>query len=473
MITNKGKAIITKFLAGQASTYASYIAVGCGHKPGTSSGTAARDLLDFEMVRVAVSSVSVITDPVTDVTSIVFSAELPTQNRYSVSEVGLYSGASNPVAVSDSRIIFDFTKTERWEAHNTISSYSIPDYSSIALGTGNVIDINERLDESLEPVAESPMFSISSDDSMFTNQERIVSKEQSRMFTDTLWMRGNTSELSVNADGYLSPSSNSSHIHYTGLSIMLDANSSEDRLKLAYAVSKIDTDYPDPDKIKILVQFSSDETEADGGQFASLEYDATSASYDLTGDPSTSNSYMVLDKMLSEIKKTSLFSWSQAKIAKIFVSTELNAGSVSYSITNNVVTAVTNLEHHFVVGNSVYVSGLGDIADGTYTITAADTIAKTVSFAYTHENVTSTADTNATIRSASGAYYVTLDAMRVDNVYDMKLNPLYGLVAYADVSKSVDVSQAYPGSSTFASVTKGQNENSYIEIKIPVDIGGA
>jgi hypothetical protein len=33
MITNTGKNILAKYLLGQASAYASYIAIGCGSKP--------------------------------------------------------------------------------------------------------------------------------------------------------------------------------------------------------------------------------------------------------------------------------------------------------------------------------------------------------------------------------------------------------------------------------------------------------
>jgi hypothetical protein len=462
MITDKGKDIITKFMAGQAPAYGAYIAVGCGHVPGATLPASSQESMIFETVRTAVSSVSIVQDEMTGEPYIVFASELPTQNRYSITEAGLYPSSSNPVAQSGSRQMFDFTNSERWEVHEPTRTLSIPDYSTLPLSKNNpgVININDRgndgsIDQSI------PIFSVAADDSLFLEDDRLISNEQPRMFTDTYMMRGNTSYLSVDGSGFLVPESGSTHIHYVDSALQLGANSSEDLIKLAYSVNMVDrtqTTQSTPKYVRILVQFSSDETEAAGGQYANFQVVETNVNL-------STNAYFVAQNRLDEIKKTELFSWSQVKIAKIFASVFEEFTTASYSIVDNVATITTQYDHGFEVGFPVTVAGVTSIADGTYTITA--TTADTVSFAYTASNTSGT-DTNGTVVSASGNYYVSLDAMRFDNIFDARLNPLYGLVAYSSVSRNVSILEgtAY----TDIAITKNQNENSYIQIRIPVGV---
>ncbi len=55
MITNDGKQIVAKFMLGQAPTFASYIAAGCGPEPLITGESASVSLtkksLDFEVVQ--------------------------------------------------------------------------------------------------------------------------------------------------------------------------------------------------------------------------------------------------------------------------------------------------------------------------------------------------------------------------------------------------------------------------------------
>ena len=53
MITNQGRELISKYLLGQAPSYASYISFGCGNGAGA---TADVNCMDFEMLRVPISS---------------------------------------------------------------------------------------------------------------------------------------------------------------------------------------------------------------------------------------------------------------------------------------------------------------------------------------------------------------------------------------------------------------------------------
>ena len=138
MITNTGKKIIGKYLLGQTTGYASYIAVGCGAKPllpyvsGDTPDYSAKTELDFEMFRVPISSRGFIDED--GKSKIVFTAELPTEERYEITEVGVYSAASNPSAGStDSKSLLSFSQNENWKIN----------------GTSTVDSISERLDDPL------------------------------------------------------------------------------------------------------------------------------------------------------------------------------------------------------------------------------------------------------------------------------------------------------------------------------------
>lgn len=118
MITNTGKNILAKYLVGQTPSYASHIAVGCGPSPVPMDGVLGdysdKKSLDFEMFRVPIISRGFVDEG--GVSKVVLTAELPTQERYEVTEVGIFSAASNPAAGSfDSKNVYAFSDSEGWK----------------------------------------------------------------------------------------------------------------------------------------------------------------------------------------------------------------------------------------------------------------------------------------------------------------------------------------------------------------------
>ena len=70
--------------------------------------------LEFEMFRVPIISRGYVNEA--GIPKIVFTAELPTTERYEISEIGIYSAGSNPSAGAyDSKTVFAFTQTENWQ----------------------------------------------------------------------------------------------------------------------------------------------------------------------------------------------------------------------------------------------------------------------------------------------------------------------------------------------------------------------
>jgi hypothetical protein len=118
MITNTGKNILAKYLVGQTASYASHIAVGCGPKPigldGVLGDYSNKTSLDFEMFRVPIISRGFVDEG--GVSKVVLTAELPTQERYEITEVGIFSAASNPAAGAfDSKSVYSFSEGESWK----------------------------------------------------------------------------------------------------------------------------------------------------------------------------------------------------------------------------------------------------------------------------------------------------------------------------------------------------------------------
>jgi hypothetical protein len=120
MITNAGKNILAKYLVGQTSSYASHIAIGCGVTPLaldadlTGYDFSDKKSLSFEMFRVPIISRGFVNED--GLSKVVLTAELPTQERYEITEVGVYSGASNPAAGSfDSKNVYSFSDVEDWK----------------------------------------------------------------------------------------------------------------------------------------------------------------------------------------------------------------------------------------------------------------------------------------------------------------------------------------------------------------------
>src|SRR6056300_764612 len=133
MITNDGKQIIGKFLLGQAPEFATHIAAGCGSQPLFPGQALSSDdinelkeknALDFEALRVPITAKGFVKED--GVEKIVFKAEMPTEQRYQISEVGFYPSDSNAVAGAfDSKALSVFTPTETWVVYSQDSSSSV------------------------------------------------------------------------------------------------------------------------------------------------------------------------------------------------------------------------------------------------------------------------------------------------------------------------------------------------------------
>lgn len=445
MITNTGKGIIGKYLLGQAPAYASYIAVGCGAKPLTTLQSfgdySNKTSLDFEMFRVPISSKGFIDDG--GITKLVLTAELPTEERYEITEIGIYSAGSNPSAASiDSRTILGFTTTEPWQKISGEIAVSIP-------------QITTRLDGASDGIitVTDSIFQANADNLVFSTAQRANKFESGRYYNNMVFMRGDTSLFGFSGST-LQMKSSPQYIQYSGIRADFSRNAPTDELRLAFSIVFDSPSDGEPDVTRILVEFS------DGGSnYARFFTEINSNNYDIIN-----NRYFVDINQLQELYKTAGFAWTSVNSVKIYACVLDVIEASERGISGTTVTVSTYTNHGLQTGDTIRVvdtvSGFTAIS-GIRTITRvdADTFTFTLDSAPGNQSPTGTTPGSMVsyIEKVDPDYYVALDAMRLENV--STLNPLYGLVGYS-VVRNTDGEV----------LLKNPNSNNYVEFRFVLGV---
>ncbi len=390
MITNTGKEIIAKYLIGQAPAYASYLAFGCGPKPLSSSDShdypsyAVKNSLDFEMFRSQITSRGYVTED--GLSYVVLTAELPTEERYEITEIGVYSAGSNPAAnANNSRVLYAFTENENWEYHTETSAVTLTKYTD-PLHT----DANYTI------ATTDKVFQTNANNLTFSSAQRNLRYEKPRFLNNTVLMSGDVSDLvtsslitDITSDGtnvivtteiphklrvgelitisgvtpaqynmsnkiitaittntitiastatgaYTSGGSvafprlivkSGNHIHLSSNGLNLSKNAPADELRIAFSViSKVGTSTTNPSAVRLMVEFSTSDA-SDSGEHARLEIDASDnlGKYDFDV-----NRYYVENKQLQDLTMTSSFNWADVSVVKVYASV-LNGSGVPTS----------------------------------------------------------------------------------------------------------------------------------------------
>jgi hypothetical protein len=327
MITNIGKNLLAKYLVGQTQSYASHIAVGCGASPLASDGNfgdySLKNSLDFEMFRVPIISRGFVKENGID--KVVLTAELPTEERYEITEIGIFSAASNPVAGSfDSRSVYSFTDTDNW----LYQPFGSP---AIAIppkpGPLDEVDDNGIINVFVPGTSQRyNVFTTNADNRIFTNPIRVARNERCRFLNNIIVMVGNDSTLTRNVSGKLDIGLGSKYIRLNETTVDFTKNSPLDELRLAFSViNKVPgTDLVPasvPDNVKIILEFSY--TGSDTPQeYARFEVDIDDLGYtagtSLDERDLSTNRYLIVKKALKDLNKTDNFDWREVTVAKIY-----------------------------------------------------------------------------------------------------------------------------------------------------------
>ena len=278
MITDAGKELIAKYLLGQVPAYASFISFGCGADlSDTAQPPADKQGMDFELVRVPISSRSYLVDADRNVISLV--GQFPFDEGMKVNEIAIWSDATNALARSNSRMVTAFTEKENWMQLDTENNtrteipYYVDPLSGATVGG----------DDSGTIAISDTVFSCSNQ-----NQSLLVGERAghgTRFLEHTIMMTGQST------------------IFVDGKGVDLPDYSSSDELKFAFAFyPKIRTG-DGPVNATVRLKFMKDPTFAESG--ATWE---ETASWDL---------YNVKTIPLGSISYDPNFSWSQVKWIQI------------------------------------------------------------------------------------------------------------------------------------------------------------
>jgi hypothetical protein len=447
LITNTGKSILAKYLLGQAPAYASYLAIGCGTRPldtdDVPGNYSNKNNLDFEMLRVPISSRGYVTENGID--KIVFTAELPTEERYEITEVGIFSAKSNPSAgVFDSKTVFSFTNVENWNYHTNTSATAItPIPTALDVSNDNIISTTLNV------------FQTNADNSIFYKTSRANRYERCRFLNNVIMVRGNDSILTKDADHFV-VNSGSNHIHYARPSVNFSKNSPTDELRLAFSiVNKNGDSLSVPDITRVLVDFA--ESDSTTGEYARFEAEVVNGT-GLGQYKLSENRYIVISKQLQDLYTSANFTWNAVTIAKIYVSTLTELEIDQKSLASNVATIRTMSPHNLSVGDQVVISEVDSTFNGLYTVSAIPTTTK-FTFSKTYSGTIAVTDVIPTgvATVVNPNYYVALDSMRLENV--ATVNPLYGLVGYSVIQNS-----------NAASIIKSPNTSNYVEFRFAIGV---
>lgn len=313
MITNKGKDIFGKYLVGTAPAYASYIAVGCGAQPNPSGYTVTsqdktnwpqKNALDFEMFRVPIISRGFIEDDLGRA-QVVFSAEIPTTERYEITEVGIYSAASNPSAVGyDSRTLYAFTREEQWKFNEAL--LNTVDSPLDNMDSSNDMTLENRAYPVIQTYATNRMF----------RNLRISRSEQSRYLNNMIMLSSNFSNLSGSTVGATSITGKDKISLATSLD--LSKNSPLDELRLALSVVDVDgTNGVAPYSARVVVEFT---TVDNSGSFR--------INFDTPAGDLTDSRYTVITRTLGQGQVIGDFIWSAVNNVNVYGSVVDSSGNV-------------------------------------------------------------------------------------------------------------------------------------------------
>lgn len=459
MITNDGKQLIGKFLLSQAPEFATHIAAGIGPTallPDQTLDTNSineikeKPSLDFEAFRVPISAKGFIKED--GIEKIVFKAEMPTEQRYQITEVAFFPAAQNSVAGSfDSKTLATFVPTETWVLYSPTSS------STITLVTNNVSNNDGDL------LVEDQAFFINSNESLFNEQDRRERQESPRFYNRTLVISGDLNYL----DSGFTVSSDAFYIQNSTLSFNLNQNLPPDEIKFAISVMSTEkANNQQPEKVRIIFDFVNDNPVSGfSSPKARAEIELDAADFEIAEDlangrPSGINRYKIITKKLSQFVLDDRFSWANINLMRIFacVIEEQTVSITNKEISNGVAILNVSDDSNLFTGMSVDISGMGDPFDGTHTLISSS--ASQITF-----NTSASADLasasvisgSATFMGRTPNYKIIMDGLRIDNITSQ--NPLYTMVGY-DIIRN---DNAYP-------ILKAENTNNYIEYRFGIGV---
>jgi hypothetical protein len=309
MITNNGRNIIAKYLLNQAPEFASHIAIGIGGNSISTSSSVSflpdDKSLKFEVARVPVLSKGLIKE--NGVEKIIFKAELPTDQRFNITEIGLFPADSNLLAENyDSRIISTFDQSENWTYTSLGSTNEVQYEDDIDLNFVSSGDIEDGFLQT-----EKYGF-INNDSEIFEFSQRRNRNEPPRYLNKSLLSVGTASIIDSGFNVTSNAASAGYYLENNSINLNLGRNLPTDQIKLALSVinSDLEANNGSPDGgVRIRLEFINN-TPGNPKAYVNISIPFSELE---TGR------YQIVTKSLSEFTATSsAFSWSNVGGIRIY-----------------------------------------------------------------------------------------------------------------------------------------------------------
>lgn len=238
---------------------------------------------------------------------LVFKGQLPADQRYEMTEIGIFPAANNPLALNyDSKVISTFSVTEGWVYHNGTTSTEIP------LETTNVSDTSGNL---VMSYVATPVY-LDTANELFAYAERKARYEIPRFLNKCLAVRG---DMTTFTDDNLAINGSMRHVTTSNTAFNASKNSPNDYIKIALSVvgqAKVTPTMP----TKIRLAFHL--LDSVSGQSASVGHLITSFTAE-------NEHYFVIPKQIKDFTIGDNFSWSRVDGISIYA--QALSGSATYS----------------------------------------------------------------------------------------------------------------------------------------------
>ena len=233
---------------------------------------------------------------------IVFKGQLPTDQRYEMSEIALYPAANNNLALNyDSRVVAGFLTTEGWTYHD-VSGSLVESDNAIPFVTTSIADAAGNIGSAtfVDPttsIAASALF-VNSNNEAFTFAERKARYENTRFYNRCLIVPGSMTNFSNDSMDIVGKQK---YIFTNSLRLNLSQNSPDDYIKFALSVISGDTNpVGPPDRVRLRFEFLD-----------SLSGDKAVVTHLLDSGDLTSSRYQIISKQLKDFDLGTDFSWSR------------------------------------------------------------------------------------------------------------------------------------------------------------------
>ncbi len=314
MITTNGKNIVAKYLLNQAPEFASHIAIGVGGEalPTSSSVTFLEDTesLGFEVARVPILSKGLLKED--GLEKIVLKAELPIEQRFKITEIGIYPASNNLVAENfDSRIISSFSNSEPWAYSNNLNN------SGAVLYIGSVT-IDEEVPGNINTASAfwGDFVFANSNSTIFEYSDRVNRGEPPRYLNRSLSVSGSTSvvnslmpAVSASID---TSSPDSYYIENNSINLNLSKNLPKDQIKLAFSVVSLarqGVSAVTPANVKIRLELLNNSATNSPRAYVDIA---------LQDETLNLSRYQVVTKEIGEFTTTENFSWASVDSIRIY-----------------------------------------------------------------------------------------------------------------------------------------------------------